>query len=60
MATKSFATPNWIQNLVAEAVGIMPGTAVVRMEDDTRIVFLIHKERAEVVVNKATGKVMIT
>lgn len=60
MATKSFATPNWIQNLVAEAVGIMPGKAVVRFEDETRIVFLIHKTRAEVSVNKATGKVMIT
>ena len=59
MATKNFAMPNWIQSLAAEAVGIMPGTAVVRFEDETRIVFLIHKTRAEVSVNKATGKVII-
>lgn len=58
MATKEFSTPNWMQSLVAREVGIRPEDVVVRMEDDTRIVFQTHKTRAEISVNKTTGNVL--
>ena len=59
MATEKFAPPNWIQSIAAREVGISPEEAVVRMEDDTRIVFLEHKTRREIMVNKNTGRVVV-
>ena len=58
VAAKEFATPNWAQGVIAAAAGIAAEEIAVRMEDDTRIVFLVHKSRREIIVNKRTGKVM--
>ncbi len=60
MATGKFVAPNWMQALVAESVGLDPNAVAVRMEDDTRIVFLVHKTRKEYSVNKTTGNVVIS
>lgn len=59
MATTNLSVPNWMQKLVAQAVGL-EGNITVRMEDDTRIVFQTHiPDRKEYSVNKLTGKVTV-
>lgn len=58
METDKFTVPNWIQSRVAESIGLKPSQVVVRMEDESRIVFLVHKTRKEYSVNKTTGNVV--
>ncbi len=58
MATDKFTVPNWMQSRVAEAIGLDPNTAVVRMEDESRIVFQVHKTGKQYNVNKSTGNVI--
>ena len=60
MATDKFTVPNWIQSRVAELIGLKPSQVVVRMEDESRIVFLVHKTREEYSVNKTTGNVVVS
>lgn len=58
MSNGKFSVPNWLQALVARSVGLDPNGVLVRMEDESRIVFLEHKTRHEYSVNKTTGKVV--
>ena len=58
MGAGRFSVPNWMLSMVAKAIGLDPKEVTVRMEDDTRIVFLVHKTRKELCVNKTTGNVL--
>lgn len=60
MATDKFTVPNWMQSRVAESIGLKPSQVVVRMEDESRIVFQVHKTRKEYSVNKITGNVIVS
>ena len=53
-----FYVPNWVQKLVAKAVGLDPSGVAVRMDDDDTIVLLDHKTRKEYIIDKATGNVV--
>ena len=57
MATVRFSVPNWVQGVIAQAINLNPGDVVVRMDNETRIVFLESKTRKEYTVNKVTGVV---
>ena len=59
MAAGKFTAPNWMQSRIAESIGLDPNMVAVRMEDESRIVFLVHKTRLEYSVNKITGNVII-
>lgn len=60
MSNGKFSVPNWMQAKVAEAIGLDPKGVVVRLEDESRIVFLVHKTREEYSVNKTTGNVVVS
>ena len=59
MGAEKFVPPNWAQGVIAREVGISPHESyVVQMEDETRIVFFIHKTQEIICVSKASGKVI--
>jgi len=60
MATVKFQVPNWAQAAMAEKIGLDPEGLAVRMEDDTAICYLEHKTRKEYLLDKKTGKVIVT
>jgi hypothetical protein len=47
---------NWAQKLILEAVGLGSVCCSVTEEDEQRIVFLRHVDRAEIIVDKRNGK----
>ena len=59
MAMERFAEPNWAQKVIADAAGLIGSTVAVRLEDETKILFLKNSTRDEILVNKKTGEVMV-
>ena len=59
MTAGRFTAPNWAQQLIADAIGLQGRSIAVRMEDDTRIIILDHKDHKEHIVEKRDGRVMI-
>lgn len=57
MGATRFPVPNWAQALIAMAVGLDPNNIAVRLDDDSRIVFLQYMPRAEYCVDKKTGTI---
>lgn len=56
MTAGRFQIPNWSHELIAQAVGLDPTACMVRMEDESKIVFLISKTQEEYCVDKKTGE----
>ena len=60
MAITKFSSPNWAQSAMAEKAGLNPASVSVRMEDDSKIVFLDHLSRKEHLVDKSDGRVIVS